>query len=653
MKIITTKTLLGLFLCIGGAQGAWCQESSTLQAKIDDAGIQPVKIVLDKDYTENLSIAKGQDITIDLNGKSLTSATGESAILVYGKLTVDDNTATGDITYDESTNTISGTYTSGVITGCNNGTATEGSNGGGIDVFEGGELVFNNGTIKDNIAYNGGAIYGYHCNITINGGYFTNNKALRSSGGGGGAIYPQDSNATINGGYYIGNYAMRQGGAMFGSGKKSEGYQRIITNGLFFGNSASSGGGIGDNGTITISGGTIAGNEALYTGFAYIHGGGLFVNYDADAILTGGKIINNKATSFAGNSEHDAIIAHGGGVYVGGVYFYNGVQRTNISFEMRGGEVSGNSVNDDELGSALFLDSYVHAAISGGCVNGTLAKGLTNCDITILGGDFDKEANTGTATTDDGGRFKASDFLASDATGGTDEDGTYKVTIDDIVLTDKAEYENKWTINDVNVSYTRTLSNKVGTIVLPFVPKYNSKIKFYAFGNTAPKDGVDVITLNEVKVIEPNKAYIYKYQGDIADGSSVELTLEADGATIYPNTIEPNECGDWTIIGTYTTTKKNAQTNGTFYYVNSKDGVMYRAEGSTNFTPYRAWITYSGTSKAKAFRLYIGGELTGIASIDNGKPNINLGKIYDLNGCEVTLPQHGNTYIINGKKIKY
>jgi len=651
MKIITTKTLLGLFLCFGGTQGAWCQEPSTLQAKIDDAGIQPVKIVLDKDYTENLSIAKGQDITIDLNGKTLTSATGESAILVYGKLTVDDNTATGDITYDESTNTISGTYTSGVITGCNNGTATEGSNGGGIDVFEGGELVFNNGTIKDNIAYNGGAIYGYHCNITINGGYFTNNKALRSSGGGGGAIYPQDSNATINGGYYIGNYAMRQGGAMFGSGKKSEGYQRIITNGLFFGNKASSGGGIGDNGTITISGGTIAGNEALYTGFAYIHGGGLFVNYDADAILTGGKIINNKATSFAGDSEHDAIIAHGGGVYVGGVYFYNGVQRTNISFEMRGGEVSGNSVDDDELGSALFLDSYVHAAISGGRVDGTLAKGLTNCDITILGGDFDKEANTGTATTDSG-RFKASDFLASNACGTTDDnDGTYKVTMNDIIINDKEEYDNRWTINNVNVSYTRTLSNKVGTIVLPFTPKPNNNIKFYAFGDTEAKG--DVLTLYEVRDIEPNKAYIYKYQGEITDGNNVGLTLEADNTTIYPNTIEPNECGNWTIMGTYTTTKKNGQTDGSFYYVNAKDGIMYKAEGNTNFAPYRAWATYNGTSQAKAFHLYIDGEVTGIATIRDGKTTISLGKIYDLNGCEVTLPQHGNTYIINGKKIKY
>ena len=104
--------------------------------------------------------------------------------------------------------------------------------------------------------------------------------------------------------------------------------------------------------------------------------------------------------------------------------------------------------------------------------------------------------------------------------------------------------------------------------------------------------------------------------------------------------------------GTYDTVEKNGKTDD-FFYVNAKNGVIYKAEGNTNFAPYRAWATYKGVASASALRIVIDGETTGIATVENGRVNLNMGIIYDLAGRRVTAPQHDNVYIVNGKKIKY
>ena len=74
--------------------------SETLQSQID--GNRSKEIVLDRDYTEIFTVGKDQDITIDLNGHSITSTsvdTGKNAktLEIYGKLTIKDSKDNGEI----------------------------------------------------------------------------------------------------------------------------------------------------------------------------------------------------------------------------------------------------------------------------------------------------------------------------------------------------------------------------------------------------------------------------------------------------------------------------------------------------------------------------------------------------------------------------
>ena len=354
------------------------------------------------------------------------------------------------------------------------------------------------------------------------------------------------------------------------------------------------------------------------------NGGALFASSNSSVTIKNGSFTGNKADA-----------GKGGAIYMD----------TDSSLRIEGVTINGNSASS---GSAFYANGG-KTIMKDVKIAGTLCKKGNTCHVSILGGKFNEEANTSA----DNGQFKFSNALSIGATSApnTDDDKDvypYVVTLGDIVLADKVAYDNDLTIDNVNVSYTRELTTKVGTIVLPFTPQPNALVKFYEFDGSEPEG--DVITLHEATTVEPGKGYVFLYQGEI--GSKVDLTLTAEGTTLHANTVEPNTNGAWTITGTYAKIKKNGKPDP-FYYVNSKDGKIYIAQGNTSFDPYRAWATYSGPDQHKAFRMRLGDTVTGIAVVEDDGINVYTGKIYDLSGREVSVPQHGNIYIINGKEIIY
>ena len=67
---VLLMTLLLVALCVPALA------AGTLQDQINAAGTTPTTIKLDQDYKENITIAEGQTITLNLNGKTLNGGTG-------------------------------------------------------------------------------------------------------------------------------------------------------------------------------------------------------------------------------------------------------------------------------------------------------------------------------------------------------------------------------------------------------------------------------------------------------------------------------------------------------------------------------------------------------------------------------------------------
>lgn len=175
---------------------------TTLQSIIDT---KKEEIVLDKDYTEDITINENQNLTIDLNGYTLTST-----IDVLGNLTLKTSKEGGKLV--KGVNHQAAIYV---------GDATQ--NIAGKFTLENGEIISNNGTISYGIActsgstviINGGKITSLdaslsgnntlgNMNFIINGGELTAKK--------GPAIYmPGPVALTITDGIFNGGVSLRMG----------------------------------------------------------------------------------------------------------------------------------------------------------------------------------------------------------------------------------------------------------------------------------------------------------------------------------------------------------------------------------------------------------------------------------------------------------
>ena len=168
--------------------------------------------------------------------------------------------------------------------------------GGGLNIERSGGVTIENGTIRNNISihdnntstsgYGGGILLGANGgSLVLEGGTIKENIGYSGAG-----VYMAGGNCTINGGTISENNAGRNGGAFYMSG----GTGLDITDGHIENNiAANMGGGIvvdcGSSVTVNISGGNINDNTAPL-------GGGLVASKSGSVVnMTGGEICNNTA----------------------------------------------------------------------------------------------------------------------------------------------------------------------------------------------------------------------------------------------------------------------------------------------------------------------------------------------------------------------
>lgn len=214
--------------------------------------------------------------------------------------------------------------------------------GGGVADL--GTFTMTNGKITDNTATeNGGGVYmlGTNKTYTMSGGEVSDNTAANGAG-----VYV-DGTFTLEGGEIKGNAATTLGGGVYVLAESTF----EMTDGTISGNTAQSGAGVYDNGTLTLAGGAISGNNA--TGATTNYGGGVYVNTDAIMNMTDGAISGNTAT-------------YGGGVYVNAsnLNFTSGTVSENVASS--GGGIYINAGSADIAGGLIIKNTATDAAATAG-----------------------------------------------------------------------------------------------------------------------------------------------------------------------------------------------------------------------------------------------------------------------------------------------
>ena len=220
----------------------------TLQEAVEKNNNTTVKLL--QDVKENITIAEGKTLTLDLNGKTITET---SAMVVEGTLTIEDSTATEAPAVSGDYNKV--TYEAGMIQ----------NTADGIVVRNGGKLTVNGGIIHS----------------TAN-----NAVSINGSDTAAGWETPIESQATINGGYL---HSREYGIGVYGNGAVLNVEGGVIVaddNAAVAGNGSKTASQNFGGTTINISGGTLIGH-IITEGYIAV---GIYHPQSGELNITGGTI---------------------------------------------------------------------------------------------------------------------------------------------------------------------------------------------------------------------------------------------------------------------------------------------------------------------------------------------------------------------------
>ena len=405
-------------------EAAALAEAGTLQNEINTIAAlsNPVGTVrLTQDYTENLTIPDNTDITLDLNGHTLSPVQRVDSgtvnhITVYGTLTVTDSSTGGKLENGAGyPNVRAITVASGAHLTLLGGTITGyrvSGNGAGVRVEANGSFSMAGGTVAGNTAGSyGGGVYTYDTtHLSFAGGTITGNRAAY---GGGLASYRSTTSADspfapaglvltgnradLGGGFYAceaiyfapAGITVAENTAQSGGGVYFARYAEMtMTDGntIRDNTATADGGGIYftadgslEASRFTMTGGEICGNTAGN------HGGGVsyaevYPKTRAEVRLSGGTICENRAkvggglylyrktnfTMAGGEIADNHADTHGGGFYQDSASSGN-----NAIFEMTGGTICRNGIDDQTAatyGAGACIHVYSVVTLSGGSI---------------------------------------------------------------------------------------------------------------------------------------------------------------------------------------------------------------------------------------------------------------------------------------------
>jgi len=231
-------------------------------------------------------------------------------------------------------------------------------------------------------------------------------------------------------------------------------------------------------------------------------------------------------------------------------------------------------------------------------------------------------------------------------------------TCADFVLTDGHPFYCPSKFTATQATYSRSVTNDWGTIVLPF--KYqqasNETVSFYHLKEVSNAGDDKQLVLTPIDPTQDGNASAYTpVFFKRADESVDEITVTGSNVKVKAST-EPmsRTTGDWTLKGAMTETVKIDVQDGTWsgkniYYISNNQ--FWHATGKVNIKPFRAYLESTKAVSSAIGLMVDDGETTGMLNVnvnDNANANRNW---YTLDGRLLNgRPTAKGIYIHNGRK---
>jgi len=198
-----------------------------------------------------------------------------------------------------------------------------------------------------------------------------------------------------------------------------------------------------------------------------------------------------------------------------------------------------------------------------------------------------------------------------------------------LVLTDAQPFGYTEDITATTASYSRSISNKFGTICLPYAVSSNENVQYYTLDR---KEG-STLYLTKQDDIEAGVPAVFE---NLSDGTALNAT--ATSATIK-GSVPAAADATLKLIGTFEELViTDAEELAKDYYISG--GKFRQATNSLTVKPFRAYFTTTSGQDVKMFNLSVLEEEE--TAIDNVQCSmLNAESIYDVNGMKLTSLRKG------------
>ena len=214
----------------------------------------------------------------------------------------------------------------------------------------------------------------------------------------------------------------------------------------------------------------------------------------------------------------------------------------------------------------------------------------------------------------------------------------------DVILNDASFISDLATGTVNNISYSRTITPTLGTLVLPY---------------SLTLTGNEPYSLYAIERISTDELVLSRLNGDVAagtpcmvkrNGEQEEMTFTANNATLNM-TIQPIAVNELKFQGTYHAKKVTDGyiiRNGLLWNVAKLKEASPQTE-AIMVGPFRSWLDGTITNSAAKLSIRVDDSATGI---DNPISSLNADDVeyYDLNGRRLTAPQQGINIMKRGNK---
>lgn len=189
-------------------------------------------------------------------------------------------------------------------------------------------------------------------------------------------------------------------------------------------------------------------------------------------------------------------------------------------------------------------------------------------------------------------------------------------TCSNLVLTDGEPFVIQNSFTATNVTYSRSMANQWGTIVLPYDVASNDDVAYYVPSGVED----DVLKLTQMDVLPANTpALVEKKNGDSMTATAQNVTVVSD--------IQDGVNGNITMHGSYTNDTKVTDQNA--YYI--KNNKFWLNNEYFFIDAFRAYFTVAGAPQAKS--LTISHDDASIIDALTGNGDVSISEYYDASGA--------------------